>query len=139
MLFSTFDRYKDAGLLVLRIGLGLSMMVHGAPKLFGGPAGWEQLGGYAGFPLFPTFFGFFGGIFEFGGGLLFAAGLLFRPACVALLVTMLTALVTHLRGGDGFSDYAHALELSVVFAGLLFVGPGRYSVDERLGERRGGY
>ena len=97
----------------------------GRSRSGGGPAGWEQLGGYAGFPLFPTFFGFFGGIFEFGGGLLFAAGLLFRPACIALLVTMLTALVTHLRGGDGFSDYAHALELAVVFAGLLFVGPGR--------------
>lgn len=33
------------GLTVIRVGLGVMMMTHGYPKLMGGPAGWEGLGG----------------------------------------------------------------------------------------------
>ncbi len=37
---------KDLGLLILRIGVGLSMMIfHGFGKLKGGPELWEKIGG----------------------------------------------------------------------------------------------
>ena len=38
--WSFLDRYRDLGLLVMRVGLGLSFMAHGWPKLVGGPETW---------------------------------------------------------------------------------------------------
>ncbi len=135
MIFTNRYRFHDLGLLLLRVGLGVMFMVHGFPKLAGGPAAWAGLGGVmssVGLGFAPTFWGFLAAMAEFGGGLLLAVGLWFRLACFGLLVTMIMATVMHLSKGDGFGGYAHALESAFVFLGLLLAGPGRYSLDERL-------
>jgi len=44
---------------------------------------------------------------------------------------MAGALTYHLKSGDDFNKYAHALESLIIFTGLLFVGPGKYSVDKK--------
>jgi putative oxidoreductase len=44
---------------------------------------------------------------------------------------MAGALIYHLRDDDGFNEYAHALESLIVFAALIFIGPGKYSVDKK--------
>lgn len=44
MMLNALDRYRDAGLLLLRVGIGMSYMGYGAPKLSGGPPMWEELG-----------------------------------------------------------------------------------------------
>jgi putative oxidoreductase len=88
--------------------------------------------GQIGLNFAPAIWGFLAALAEFGGGLLLALGLWFRPACLGLLITMIMATVMHLSKGDGFSGYSHALESAFVFLGLLFAGPGRYSLDERL-------
>ena len=59
------------------------------------------------------------------------AGAFFRVACILLVGTMAGALFYHLKSGDDFLKYSHALESLIVFAGLLFVGPGKYSVDRK--------
>ena len=38
MIINRRYRYHDLGLLVLRVGLGVMFMLHGYPKLMGGPA-----------------------------------------------------------------------------------------------------
>ena len=39
------DRYRDLGLLILRLGFGAAFFwYHGYPKLVGGPAMWERIG-----------------------------------------------------------------------------------------------
>ena len=39
------DRYRDVGLLILRLGFGLSFFwYHGYPKLAGVPETWERIG-----------------------------------------------------------------------------------------------
>ena len=39
------DRYRDLGLLILRVGFGLSFFwYHGYPKLAGGPETWARIG-----------------------------------------------------------------------------------------------
>src|SRR5947209_1288005 len=119
-------RLRDTGLLILRIGLGIAFIVHGWPKITGGPKFWAGLG--AVFPVPPAVvWGFIGALIEFGGGLLLIAGLLFRPICLLLFFQMLVALfLVHLKKGDPFLVYSHALEDAVVFLGLVFIGPGRF-------------
>ncbi len=124
--------YRDLGLLVLRIGIGVAFMAHGWPKLAGGPAFWKGLGTTGGFGhVFPVFWGFVAAIVEFGGGLLVALGLFFRIACAFLVIQMLAALNVHLHasGQKGtFDMWSHAFEDGVVFLSLLMIGPGRYSI-----------
>ncbi|HBC46168.1 MAG TPA: DoxX family protein, partial [candidate division Zixibacteria bacterium] len=44
----TISKYKDLGLLIIRIGLGVMFVIHGAPKLEGGPEMWTKVGMAAG-------------------------------------------------------------------------------------------
>ena len=123
----------------MRIGLGITFMIHGFPKLAGGPEGWAGLGGAManwGITFAPTFWGFIGATAEFAGGILLLLGLFFRPVCIVLLLTMATATMVHLKNDDPFSTLSHALELGIVFLGLFFTGPGRYSLDYRLSKEQ---
>jgi putative oxidoreductase len=118
----------------MRLGLGVMMIVHGYPKLAGGPPMWEKLGGaMASFGLhdFPQFWGFMAAFAEGIGGVLLILGLFFRPACLLLLITMIVATMKHMNAGDGISKASHAIELGIVFMGLFIIGPGRFSIDKK--------
>lgn len=124
-------RFRDFGLLALRLGIGISFMVHGSGKMFN-PSGWAGLGGAManfGITFAPTFWGFMGAFAEFGGGILFVLGFFFRTAAAMMAFTMLVAMAMHLSKGDGFSGYSHAMEMGIVFFGMMFVGPGKLSID----------
>jgi putative oxidoreductase len=132
-IFSRLGRYTNFGLLVMRLGVGAMMIVHGYPKLIGGPEKWTKLGasmGNLGVHAYPEFWGFMAAVAEGLGGLLLILGLAFRPACLLLMFTMIVASVTHFSKGDTVGDASHAIELAFVFFGLFFIGPGRYSVDK---------
>lgn len=127
-------RYKNTGLLLLRIGLGIMFLTHGFPKMAGGPDGWEKLGGtmqVVGVNFAPTFWGFMAAFAETFGGFLLIVGLFFRPACLLLLITMIIAATMHLTKGDGLKTASHALEMAIVFVSLIFIGPGKFSVDKK--------
>lgn len=134
-LLTSLGKYKDSGLLILRIGLGLSFMfLHGYPKLAGGPEMWKMVGGAManiGIDFFPAFWGFMAGLAEALGGLLLLLGMLFRPAVLFMAITMLIAGINHLAAGDGLAGASHPLELMLVFIALFLIGPGKYSVDKR--------
>jgi putative oxidoreductase len=38
----------------------------------------------------------------------------------------------HLSKGDGLSVASHAIENGIVFFSLIFIGPGRLSLDEKF-------
>jgi putative oxidoreductase len=138
MILHRLDRYRDSGLLILRIGIGISLMFHGTPKLFGGPDTWAAIGGsmhLVGINFLPGFWGFMAAVSEFIGGLLLVAGLLFRPALILLLCTMIVAIAHHIAEGDKFGVASHPIELAVLFFSLIFIGPGRYNLDEKLATR----
>lgn len=121
----------DAGLLIIRIGLGIMFMLHGYPKITGGPEKWEMIGKtmeHIGIGFAPTFWGFMAALAEFGGGLCLILGFLFRPALGMLTFTMCIAAYMHYVGGDGFNGYSHAVESAIVFIGLFFCGPGKYAL-----------
>lgn len=125
----------DLGLLVVRVGLGFSLMFHhGADKLFGGPAVWTEIGSVLrmfGLHHGHTWFGFAAAFTEFIGGGLLVLGLCMRPALGLLIGTMSVAAMAHAVGVVPGS-MAYALDLAIVFVGLFLLGPGRYSFDAHL-------
>src|ERR1700753_480185 len=93
-LLSSLNRYKNLGLLILRIGLGILFIYHGLPKLLGGPENWEKLGtaaGAVGIHFLPIFWGFLCAVTETIGGILVVVGLAFRPACLLMTVNLIVA------------------------------------------------
>lgn len=135
MILTFLDKHRDIGLLILRIGLGCMFLFHGLPKLFGGPERWEKIGGAMGsigITFLPAFWGFMAAISEALGGICLITGLFVRPACILLTITMLVATASHLSRGDGLKGSAHAIEVGIVFLSLILIGPGKYSLDEKL-------
>jgi len=132
------EQYRDHGLLSLRVGFGGAFIwYHGWPKLSGGPEVWEQVGsamGSLGLSFAPTFWGFMGAMAETGGAALIVVGLLFRPAALALAFMMFVATLNHHVTGQGTP--AHSFKNIWVFAGLVAIGPGRFSLDHWLARRR---
>lgn len=128
---------KDAGLLIIRITIGLSMMIfHGYSKIISGTEGWSKTGqkmNLLGIDFLPVFWGFMASFAEFFCSLLIIVGLLFRPATVLLAFTMFVAVLVHLNlppdnPASGWKGASHALELLAVYIGLFFTGPGKYRV-----------
>lgn len=139
MTGTVLDRYRDLGLLLIRLGFGLGFFwFHGLPKLTGGAERLERTGAAMeslGITFMPHWWGLAAGIAEGIGGLLIAIGLLFRPAALAIMGVMIVATTNHFVTGQGTP--AHAFKNAWLFAGLFFVGPGRYSIDHLIAERRG--
>jgi putative oxidoreductase len=133
-IFESFSKYRNTGLLILRLGIGMMMMVHGLPKIMGGPDGWVQLGGnmrVVNIDFLPTFWGFMAAITEGLGGFLLILGLFFRPVNILLVITMTIATLVHFSKGDGINGASHAIELAIVFLSLILIGPGKYSIDKK--------
>jgi putative oxidoreductase len=123
------------GWLILRAGIGISIFLHGLPKIMGGVETWTYIGSSMsifGIDFAPAFWGFLAAFAESVGGLLFALGLFFRPAALLLTGTMMVALSTHLAAGDDFMVFGHALDLLIIFAASILIGAGKYSVDAKL-------
>jgi putative oxidoreductase len=131
---------KDFGLLILRLGIGVSIAVfHGYGKMSGGTERWESVGHNMenlGIAFAPVFWGFMAAFSEFVGSILLILGPLFRPATVLLGCTMLVAVTYHINlpvdnPSSGWSGASHAMELFVVCVALFFSGPGRFAFKLR--------
>jgi putative oxidoreductase len=138
---------KDIGLLVLRLGIGLTILVfHGWGKITGGPDTWTGIGGYMallGLGFAPVFWGFMAALSESVCSVLLVLGLWVRPAAGLLAVTMLVAALRHLNLPEdnpraGWSGASHALELLAVYVMLFLTGPGQYTLISlfRRGDNR---
>jgi putative oxidoreductase len=132
---------RDAGLLVLRAGVGGVLVAHGCQKLFGwfgghGVAGtakaFESMGFAPGVPSAVA-----AGIGEAGGGALIVLGLGTPVAGAAAAGTMVAAAAVHAPAGffaqKGGLEYAALLGVSS--AALALTGPGGWSLDRALGYR----
>jgi putative oxidoreductase len=145
-LISTAPLNRDVGLLLIRLGIGCSMLVfHGWGKLTGGTELWTMVGGNMsnlGITFAPAFWGFMAAFAEAVCSALLILGLFFRPAAALLAFTMLVAITRHLNipegePGAGWKGASHALELFSVYVGLVAAGAGRYTVLRR-GPRESG-
>ena len=133
VIFNNLNKYKNFGLLIIRVGLGVMFIYHGLPKLMGGEKLWENLGSstkYIGITFLPAVWGFLSALVETLGGLLLIIGFVFRPVCILMLINLIVAAASHFGKRQGMEEAAHAIEDAIVFAGLIFIGPGRYSLDK---------
>lgn len=126
----------NVGLLLIRLGIGLSLLVFdGYDKMMGGPDQWRATGGAMGnlgISFLPVFWGFMAAFTEFAGSILLMLGALFRPAAALLAFYMFVAVLLHLNlpadsPSAGWSGASHALELLVVYIALILTGPGSYA------------
>src|SRR3990172_3275968 len=81
--------------LLMRLVLGVVFFAHGAQKLLGwfGGYGMEGTLGFLHSLGVPAFFGYSAIFAEFFGALLLLAGLLTRPAALAIGITMMVAIL----------------------------------------------
>jgi putative oxidoreductase len=134
MLFSNLSNYKNAGLLVIRVGLGIMFIYHGLPKLTGGEETWVKLGTttkFVGINFAPMFWGFMAAAVETLGGLLIIIGLAFRPVCLLIIINLIVAAALHFGTGGGIEAAAHAIEDGITFLGLFIIGPGKFAIDKK--------
>ena len=123
----------SAGLLLLRLSIGVMMIHHGQEKL----ADPQQFANtyVASLHLpFPLFFAYVAGFSELIGSWLVILGLLTPLGALALTGTMAAAAFQHILTA-GLNIYV--LELVVLYLGgslaLLLNGPGRFSFDAGMG------
>ena len=131
---------RDLGVLLVRVGVGATLVAHGAQKLFGwfdGPGlqatadGFDALGFHPG-----RGNAIAAGAAELGGGVLLAVGLATPVAGATAAGTMVVASAVH--GPNGFFaqkggfEYSAILGLTAVAVGLA--GPGRVSLDHLTGD-----
>jgi putative oxidoreductase len=132
-MWKHLSKYRDIGLLTLRLGVGFSyLFIHGWGKITGGPERWERLGGAManlGIDFFPVLWGFLAACSETLVALFFAIGFFFRPSSAILAFTMLVATIAHLAAGDGWSGASHSFKMFIVFSSFIVIGAGKYSVD----------
>jgi putative oxidoreductase len=147
MIFTTRLRARssDLALAALRIALAWIFVYYGAGKLFGAFNG-PGLHNTALFfsntaHLHPGgFFAVLGGVIEFGGAIAMALGLGSRLAGLALFGDQVMAMitVTWVNGINSESltpGYEFNLALAVMALVIVFLGPGRVSIDALI-ERR---
>lgn len=133
------DHNNDLGLLALRVGLGGTLVAHGAQKLFGSFGG----GGIEGTAGAMHAMGFrpgrqnavVAGLSEAAGGALLALGLA-TPAGGAAAAAAMTA-ATAVHKPNGFfamsGGYEYPAVLGLASAALAIGGPGKYSLDALTG------
>jgi putative oxidoreductase len=139
------DRAHDLALAALRIALVWIFLYYGAGKLFG----WFNGPGLHNTAVFMAhsahlhpgeFFAVLGGVIEFGGAIALAFGIGSRLAGLALFGDQVMAMIT-VTWANGINSetltpgYEFNLALAVMALVIVFLGPGRFSVDALI-ERR---
>jgi putative oxidoreductase len=132
----TTSRTTDRGLLLLRVGAGLSLFIkHGVEKLTGYSRMVQHfpdpvhIGAHAGlaFALLSD------GICT----LLIAAGLFTRPASAVVLINLLTAFFFVHHAAYLTNPHVELILIYMIaIAAILIMGPGKLSIDARLRKAR---
>ena len=117
------------GLLILRVGFGGLMMIHGYDKLIHYAEMKEKFMPFLGMsPAMALCLLIFA---EFVCAIFVVLGLFTRLACIPLIIAMSVALF-QAHGGDITGKGQSATLFLLVFLSLLFTGPGKYSLDAAL-------
>lgn len=131
---SPVTRELNFELLIMRIACAMPFLFHGSAILFGAFGG-PGPRNFAAFMHQPLAVGYLVGLAQFAGGLAILLGALLRIGTVCVMIVMLGAIfLVHLPHGYDISQggMEYALTEFLLSAGLLFAGPGRYSLASLL-------
>lgn len=141
-------KLTNAGLLILRITVGLVMVMFGCQKLLGllGGAGFNGTIAWMGKIGIPSWLAALAIFAEFFGGLGLILGLFTRFAAFGVFCTMAGALMTKFRGGDLSLATTEAAQTTLqglgfplvilgAAAAVLCIGGGQLSLDAKLFRR----
>ncbi len=121
------DRLQPLALLVLRVVLGVIMVAHGYPKVFGGLAHHVQTVSGLGLP---GWLAYCSAAAEFLGGILVIAGLFTRFAALAIFIDLAVAVwKVHWKNGLlGDKGYQFPLALAAIAFALVCFGSGPWAL-----------
>lgn len=128
----------SAGLLLLRVVVGVTMAAHGYNKFFGGGGIEGTAGWFDSMGMKPNgrIHALMAASTEMGAGILFAVGLV-TPLAAAGFVGLMVVAAWTVHKANGFfivkSGWEYNLILAVVPVGIAMAGPGKYSLDWALG------
>ena len=128
------DRLQPLALVALRLVLGIIMLAHGYPKVFGGFYHFE---GFLSSLGIPPWMAFLSAAAEVGGGILIILGFLTRYAAIAICIDLGVAIwkVHWKHGLLAEGGYQFPLAIATIAFALIFLGAGPISLD---GLRKGG-
>ena len=132
MRLAFLAKYREFGLLLIRLSIGVLFILYTAPTLIHGPSAWAHFGAAArnlGLHSHFQIWGFLGALFGCIGGVLIIFGLFFRIGVLLLLILAVGHAIGVTKGA-GFHFALPSIEICFILAGMLFVGPGAYSVDK---------
>ena len=125
-------KYREAGLLLLRVSIGALFLILVAPVLTSGHAQWARFGSgmhYLGIHSHLQVWGFLGALLVCIAAVLIVFGLFFRLGILVCLVVAMVRAISIVKG-TGLAVALPSIELCIVLASLLFIGPGKFSVDK---------
>ena len=137
MLLGAQDRKKDVGLLIMRLGIAAVLLWHSVPKLIAGTPAWKSLGTTLAFinvGLPASFLGLLSLALETVCSISLIVGYFFRLSSAVLFLLLLLYSINYFNVAYK-TLMMWSLALTSVFLGLVFTGPGRYSLAAKLQRR----
>ncbi len=134
--FGFFERHREYGAVFVRLVVGFVLVYGTQDNVFSHERMLEFRDFLAarGVP-FPLFAAHLSAYAQFACGLLYAAGLLVRPAAAVMVINFIAALlIAHLDAPLDAARLALCMLFSSLF--LLFNGAGALSLDDYLSRRR---
>jgi len=132
-------RHPDLGLLIIRVAVGLIFLFAGYTKFTAGETTLNTIGAnikYLGLDvgtnnISTLFFGLLAAGSEAVGGLMLVIGYMFRTSSSFLFVTMIVATLSQMDSSvPELAEFGFPMIMGLVVAGLLFTGPGRFSLQK---------
>jgi len=133
-VFNSQDRQSNFGLLIMRLGLAAVLLIHSLPKLFAGSHSWQRVGTTFGFidvGVPAAILGFSILFLEALGAVSLMFGYFFRIACIILFIIFGLYFFNYFSIGYQ-TLMLWSAGLGAVFFGLIYAGPGRYTIAVKL-------
>ncbi len=135
-VFRGLERWEWLPILLARVSVGVLFFESGRGKLFYKLNELIEYFAQLGIP-FPELQAPMVAAIEFIGGICLILGFATRLASAPLAVTMIVAILTaQLDKAKTVGDFLYLPEvlLVVIFFWLIFTGPGKYAIDNRIAE-----
>jgi len=132
--FAGLGKFDYIGKLLLRIGIGALLALHGFPLFMEGPKTWRAVGETVSLVQIDSghvIFGLISVMAQAFGGIALIIGLFTRGAALLHAIIVSFALARTIQNGDPLLHQLVYAQLAMTCLSLSLIGPGRLSFDQR--------